>query len=158
MWFYKNTCNVLLTKLHALALVTLPTISPVAKHITSILLIFWCYLLAPIANFWKQTPLETYLPVPFEQSLFYRMNTLIADLCLLLLNLKMSVTISNWGFIWKYGRNAKNSENDVITNQTILKTPTRGEWSCGLGGCKWIGRFLVQTLIGASPVVRTQPC
>ena len=32
--------------------------------------------------------------------LFYQMQSLINDLCLLLLNLKMPITIDNQGFIW----------------------------------------------------------
>ena len=77
------------------------------------------------------------------------MPTIIADLCLLLLNLKVSITLSNWDFIWKYKRYARKSQNDATTNQIILKTLTWGEWPSGLRPCKWIGRFLVQTPLSA---------
>ena len=72
----------------------------------------------------KQTHLERHVPVPLEQSLFYQIHTLIADLCLLLFNLKMSITISNWGFICKCERYARKSQNDTTTNQIFLKTLT----------------------------------
>ena len=141
-------------KLQALALVTLLTyINYITKYITSmLLLIFWYYLLAPFA---KQTHPERYVPVPLAWSLFYQMHTLVADLCLLLLNLKMSITISNWGFIWKYKRYARKSQNYATTNQIILKALTWGEWPSGLRRYKWIGRFLVQTQPGALPGVGT---
>ena len=70
----------------------------------SIIIIFWYYLLAPAANFWKNTYLERYMLVPLEEHYFYQIHTLIIDLCLLLFNLKMSITISNWGFILKQKR------------------------------------------------------
>ena len=91
----------------------------ITKYITSILLlIFWYYLLAPVVNFWKQTHLGRYVPAALEQSLFYQMLTLIADLCLLLLKLKMSITLSNWDFIWKYKRYARKSQNYGTTNKS----------------------------------------
>ena len=157
MWFYTNIWIVLLMKLQALALVTLLTyINYITKYITSmLLLIFWYYLLAPFANLWKQTHPERYVPVSLAWSLFYQMHTLVADLCLLLLNLKMSITISNWGFIWKYKRYARKSQNYATTNQIILKALTWGEWPSGLRRYKWIGRFLVQTQPGALPGVGT---
>ena len=73
LWFYTNTWIVLLIKLQAMALVALLTYSNyITKYITSILLlIFWYYFLAPVANFWKQTHLERYVPVPLEQSLLF---------------------------------------------------------------------------------------
>ena len=50
------------------------------------------------------------------------MNIFITDLCLLLLNFKMSVTINNWGFIWKHKRLfARKSQNDATLIQ-IYKT------------------------------------
>ena len=119
--FSTNTWIVLLIKLQAVPLVTLllTYTNYITKYITSILLlIFWYYLLAPVANFWKQTHLGRYVPVPLEQSLFYQMLTLIADLCLLLLKLKMSITLSNWGFIWKYKRYARKSQNFGTTNKS----------------------------------------
>ena len=51
------------------------------------------------------------------------MLTLIADLCLLLLNLKISISKSDWSFIWKYKRPyARKSQNDATT---ILKAQLR---------------------------------
>ena len=47
-----------------------------------------------------------------------------SDLCLLLLNLEMSITISNLGFIWKFKRYASKSQNNTTINQIILKTLT----------------------------------
>ena len=79
-------------------------------------------------------------------------------ICLLLLNLKMSITISDWGLIWKYKRYARKSQNGSTTNQTVLKTLTSGEWPSGLRHWKWIGRFLVQTPLGALPGLGNQPC
>ena len=67
LWFCTNTWTVLLIKLQALALVTLVTY---INYITSILLIiFWYYLLAPIANYWKRTHQERYVHLPLEQRL-----------------------------------------------------------------------------------------
>ena len=78
-------------KLKALALVTL--IHYITNYVASILLIIsWYYLLASFANLWKQTHLERHVPVPLEQSLFYQIYTLKTDLCMLLLNLKISIT------------------------------------------------------------------
>ena len=98
LWFYTNAWVTMLIKLQALPRVTLLTYSNyIIKYITSILLlIFWHYLLAAIANFWKLlTHLKRYVPVPLEQS------------CLLLLNLEMSITIGNSSFIWKYKKYLK---------------------------------------------------
>ena len=146
MWFYTNPWLVLLIKLQAVALVTLfPYIDYITKYITStLLLIFWFYLLSLVANFWKQTHLEIYV-------LFCQMHTLNADICLLLLNLKMSITISNWGFIWKYKRYARKSQNDATTNHIILKTLTWGQRPSGLRRCKWIERFLIQSPLSTLP-------
>lgn len=60
--------NSTVNKLQTLALVTLLSyINHIAKYITSILLlIFWYCLLAPVANFWTQTDLKRYIPVPLE--------------------------------------------------------------------------------------------
>ena len=59
-WFWVQilwTWIVLLIKLKALALITL--INYIINYVTSILLIiFWYYLFAPVANLWKQTHLE----------------------------------------------------------------------------------------------------
>ena len=96
--------------------------------------------------------MEGYVSVPLEQSLFYQMHTLIAHLCLLLLNLKMFVTISSLSFIWKYKRYARKSHNDATTNQIILKTLTWGEWPSGLKR-----RLLAQTLLGTLPGFGIQP-
>ena len=50
------------------------------------------------------------------------MNIFITDLCFLLLNFKMSVTINNWSFIWKRKRLfASKSQNDATLIQ-IYKT------------------------------------
>ena len=68
------------------------------------------YLLAPVANLRKQTNLERYVP-----------RHTLTDLCLLLHKLKMSITISNWGFT-----NTKDYMPDATINQIILKIPTRG--------------------------------
>ena len=114
-------------------------------------------MLLPAANFWKQTHLEKYIPVPLMRSLFYQMHNIIADLCLILLNLKMSITISNWGLIWKYNRYARKSQNDATTNQIILKTLTWGEWPSEQSHCKGIGRFLAETLLSALSGLGTQP-
>ena len=85
--FNANTWIVLLVRIKALALVTL--INYIANYVTSTLLItFWYYLLAPVANLWKKTHLDRYVPVPLEQSLFYQICTLIIDLWLLLAQLK----------------------------------------------------------------------
>ena len=93
LWFNTNTWIVLLIKLKVLALVTL--IDYITNYVTSIILIiFWYYLLDPVANLWKQSHLERYLPVPLEESLFYQIHTLITDLCVLLVNLKISITMS----------------------------------------------------------------
>ena len=43
----------------------------------------------------------------------------------------MSITISNWGFIWKYKRYDRKPQNDAAINQIILKSLTQGEWSSG---------------------------
>ena len=119
-------------------------INEINVHITSILLIkFWYYWLAFVANIWKQTHQERYLHMPLLPN-----PHAITDLCI---NLKMYVTIGNRGLIWKYERYARKSPNNATTNQTNLKTLTRGEWLSGLRRCKWIGRFLVQNLIGACP-------
>ena len=66
-----------------------------------------------------------------QKRLFFTMHALTGDLCLLLINLKKSVTISNKGFIWKYKRYARKSQNLVNTNQINLKTLTWGEWTNG---------------------------
>ena len=122
-----------------------------------LLLIFWYSSLASVANFWTQTHVTRYVPVSFKKSLFYQIQTLIAYLCFLLLNLKMSITISNWGFIWKYQRYARKFQNDATTNQIILKTLIWGEWSSGLSRSIWIGKLLVQTSLGAVPGFGNQP-
>ena len=55
-------------------------------------------------------PLKTYpsgercVVVSLKEHLLYQICTVITDLCLLLISLKMSIAISNWGFIWKYKR------------------------------------------------------
>ena len=92
-----------------------------------------------------------------SKAFFYQIHNVIADLCLLLLNLKISITISNWCFIWKYKSYARKSQNDATTNWIILKALTWGEWHSGLRRCKWIGRFLVQTPLGALRGLGTQP-
>ena len=151
MSFYTNTWIALLIKLQALALFTLLTY---INYITSIsLIIFWYYFLAPVTNLWKQTHLQRYVTVSLSQSLFYQMYTLITDLCLLLLNLKMPLTVGNLGFIWKYKRYAIKSQNNATTNQIILKTVSRREWPSGLKHCRWIGKFLAQILVGVLPVL-----
>ena len=58
--------------------------------------VFWYYLLAAVASFSKQTHLERYVPVLLGQSLFREMHTLIADLCLLLLNCINRIFIWIW--------------------------------------------------------------
>ena len=56
------------------------------------------------------------------------MHTLMIDLCILLLKLKISITINKWSFIWKYKRQyPKKSQNDATINQIILNTLTRGD-------------------------------
>ena len=100
--FYTNTWIVLLIKLQALAPVKLLTyINYITKYITSIFFkMFWYYLLAPIGNSWKLSNRERYIPIPLEQRFFfYQMYTLKNDICLILLSLKMSISISNSGFI-----------------------------------------------------------
>ena len=92
----------------------------ITKYITSILLIICCKPL-------KIDPSGEISLVSLEQSLFYQMHTLITNLCLLLLNLKMPITIGNWGFIWKYKKYARKSQNDATINHIILKTLTQGE-------------------------------
>ena len=78
-------------KLEALALVTL--IHYITNYVTTILIIIsQYYLLASVANLWKQTHLERYVPVPLEQSFFYQIHTLETDLCMLLLNMKVCIT------------------------------------------------------------------
>ena len=79
------------------------------------------------------------------------MHTLITDLYLLLLNLKIRITRGNWGFIWKYEKYARKSQNDATIKQIILKTLTRGEWPGGLRCCRLIRRFLAKTLLGVWP-------
>ena len=63
----------LLIKLQALALVTLLTyIHYITTYITSILLlIFLYYLLAPVANFWKQTHLERSMYLCYLSKAFF---------------------------------------------------------------------------------------
>ena len=88
-----------LIKILAMILVTLLTyINYIANY--NIIIMFWYYLLVPFANLWKQTHLERNVLVLLEEYHFYKMQTLLTDLCLLLLNLKMSITISNWCFIY----------------------------------------------------------
>ena len=58
-------------------------------------------------------------------------------LCLLPANLKMSINISNWSFIWKYKRYARKSQNDAATNQIQLKTLTQREWHSRLRHCRF---------------------
>ena len=80
---------ILLIKLKASTLAIL--INYIANFVTSLLLIiFWYYSLAPVANFWKQTHLERYVLIPLKQSLFQQMHNLLTDLCLLL---------STWKFL-----------------------------------------------------------
>ena len=56
------------------------------------------------------------------------MYTLITDLYLLLLNLEMSITLSNWDFIWKYKTQyPRKSQNGAIINQITLKILSLGE-------------------------------
>ena len=78
-------------------------------------------------------------------------------ICLLLLKLKMSITISDWGFICKYKRYARKLQNDATTSQIIFKIPTWGEWSDGLRHCKWMGRFLIKTRLCTLPGLGNQP-
>ena len=85
-------------------------------------------------------------------------NVQLQNWCLLLVNSKMSITISNQSFIWKYHRQVRKSQNNAAKNQIIMKTLTRGVWPSSWRGCRWIGRFLVQTLIDAWPGLGTQPC
>ena len=68
------------------------------------IIIFWYYLLAPVSILWKQTHLDGYVLVSLKANFFYQIHTLITDLCLLLLNLKMCIAISNQGFICKCRR------------------------------------------------------
>ena len=72
------------------------------KSKDKILIIFWYYLLAPVANLWRNTHLERYVPVLIEQSLFYQILNLITDLCLLLLSLKISIIYYKQGLIYKF--------------------------------------------------------
>ena len=39
--------------------------------------------------------------------------------------------------------------SDATINKIILKSPTRGEWFNEIWRCKWIGKFPVQTSLGA---------
>ena len=151
MWFYTKTWLVLSIKLQVLALVTLFThINNMTKYITNILsIIFWYCLLAPVANVWKQTHLKRFVLVQLEQILFYQINSLIAGLCMLQLYLKMSITISNWGVIWKCKGYARKSQNYATTIQIILKILTCGQWSSGLRRYKLIVRILIQTPLNA---------
>ena len=55
------------------------------------------------------------------------------DICL---NLRMYVTTGKRGLIWKYERYARKSPNNATTNQTNLKTLTRGEWLSVVRRCK----------------------
>ena len=41
--------------------------------------------------------------------------------------------------------------------ESSLKTLTWREWPTGLSHCGWIGRFLVQTTLGAQPGLGIQP-
>ena len=59
------------------------------------------------------------------------MNTRKTDLYLLLFNLKMSININNWGFIWKYKRYVRKYKIIITINHTVLKAVTRGEWPIG---------------------------
>ena len=100
-----NTYVLLLIKILALTVVTILThIKYITNHsiiIIIIIIIFWYFLLAPVANIWKQTHLERSVLVPIEEYHFYQMLTIIIASCRLLLYLKRSITISNWGSIWK---------------------------------------------------------
>ena len=42
----------------------------------------------------KTDPYGRYVPLLLEKSLFYQIHTLVTDLCMLLLNLKISITAS----------------------------------------------------------------
>ena len=123
-----------------------------------IIILFWCYFISSCCK-----PLKT------DQSgeictcatwgirFFYQMHTLITDLCLPLLNLKMSIIIiSNWGFTWIYKRPhiSYNFKNDANINKIILKTPYRGVFN--LRCFKWVWRFLTQTSLGALHGLETQ--
>ena len=151
MWFYTNTWIVLLIKLQA---PTLPTLLTYVNLyiITNILRLFISCKLLKIGSsreIWTcATWAKPFLPNTHPHSWF---------ICLLLLSLKMSTTISDWGFIWKYKRYTSKSQNDTITIQTNLKTLTWGEWPSGLRHYKWIGRLLVQTPLGALPGLGNQP-
>ena len=84
------------------------------------------------------------------------MHTLTTYFCLLLLNLKMSITISNMGFIWKYkGDMLENLKKMLLS--IILKTLTWEDWSSVLKFCEKTGSFLVQTSVDARPGLRSQP-
>ena len=96
-----NTYVLLLIKILALTLVTILTYIKYITNHSIIVIIIWYFLLAPVANIWKQTHLERPILAPIEEYHFYQMHTIIIASCRLLLYLKTSITISNWGSIWK---------------------------------------------------------
>ena len=122
---------VLLMKLQVPGLVTLFThINYITKNITSILLLIYILILF-INSCCKllKTDLsgEICTCATWPELFFFFPN---ADphnwfIYLLLLSLKMSITISNGSFIWKYKIYARKSQNDANINQ-ILKTLTWG--------------------------------
>ena len=92
LWLNTNTWVVLLMKPKALTLVKL--INYINNYIKIIYLtVSWYYLLAPVANHWKQTHLERNVPVPLEQSFFYQIHTLITG--------KRSILAKMGTFFWK---------------------------------------------------------
>ena len=147
MWFYTNTWIALLIKLQAPTLPILFTY--INKYIiTNILRLFISSCCKPLKigssrEIWtRATWAKPFLPNTHPHSWF---------ICLLLLSLKMSITISDSGFIWKYKRYGSKSQNDTTKNQITLKALTWGEWSSGLRRYKRIGRLLVQTPLGTLP-------
>ena len=66
-----------------------------------------------------------------------------------------SIAINDWGFIWKYKRYARESQN-TTANQIILKILTWGGGPSWLRHLRWIGRLLVQTSLGNLPGLGNQ--
>ena len=69
---------------------------------------------------WKET-------LPFIEKLRIKSTTCFKD----------QISIMLWYF------------SDVTINKIILKSPTQGEWPNEIWRCKWIGKFPVQTSLGA---------
>ena len=98
LWLYTNTWILLLIKLLRLALVTLLAYVNYITKYSIIITIFWYHILASVANLRKHSFEDMYL-CRLRKTFFDQMHFLITDFCLVLLNFKMSIIRSNWGFI-----------------------------------------------------------